>query len=280
MKEVANVLSNVGYQDISLIFSPTKVGSQINIEAASPGSSTLSFMLAEPAFTSYECDEEVCVGLPTKALRCMMKHAEATDTLQISLGDSPYVALIELQSGDGLRLSCFALKLIWRSAAPTATHDMIADFTRNATSYNAVATLPSADLQRICNYLSEFGASVRIAATEESLCFSIVSTARHTEGVGKVTLSKREGARPVVLNVEEAVTAVFDLGTLSKMASVASALFGSVELGLSPGMPLVLQFPLQLEKRVSPQEKSGRLDFFLAPRVPDAPEDGSKDDVD
>jgi len=259
-KEAANVMAAM-YQDVSLTFQKKSLRAQMRMVASSPGSAVMACMMNDAAFTKYECDEQVCLGLQTKALRSVMKLAEPNDSLLIThTSEDPYNARLEILSESGLRSAEFKLKLVWRSEKPTVTDNVAAAFMRGAENRKAIAKFPSAEFLKICNYLSEFGTSLKFNIAEEKITFTLESTARHTEGVGRVTLYPREGSYPVDLSVQETVTAAFDLGVLAKLATAASPLFVSIELGLSPDTPLLLKYPFQ-------DTENGHLSFFLARRM-------------
>merc|ERR1712194_180230 len=72
--------------------------------------------------------------------------------------------------------------------------------------YKVSVRLPSADFQKICRDLKEFGETMQIKATKEGITFSVQGDI----GGGNVMLKPRESEKPeekVSLTVHEPVTA-------------------------------------------------------------------------
>merc|ERR1719439_234118 len=96
--------------------------------------------------------------------------------------------------------------------------------------YKVVARMPSAEFQKICRDLKEFGETMQMKASKEGITFSV-----HGDiGAGNVMLKPREADKPedkVSLTVHESVTATFALRYLVNF-SKAAPLCGQVELGL------------------------------------------------
>merc|ERR1711975_110702 len=101
--------------------------------------------------------------------------------------------------------------------------------------YKVVAKLPSAEFQKICRDLKEFGETMQVQASKEGIRFSVQGDI----GAGNVMLKPRDADKPedkVSLTVHEPVTATFALRYLVTFSKAAS-LSGVVELGLGPDAP-------------------------------------------
>merc|ERR1712241_177800 len=86
--------------------------------------------------------------------------------------------------------------------------------------YKVTAKLPSAEFQRICRDLKEFGETMQVKASKEGITFSVQGDA----GGGNVMLKPREAEKPeerVALTVHEPVTATFALRYLVNFAKAA-----------------------------------------------------------
>merc|ERR1712107_843925 len=121
--------------------------------------------------------------------------------------------------------------------------------------YKVVAKLPSAEFQKICRDLREFGETMQLSATKEGLKFSVSGDV----GSGNVMLRPREAEKPedkVTLTVQEPVTATFALRYLVNFGK-AAPLCGVVELGLGPDAPLLVRYNLE-------NAGNGHLQFYLA----------------
>merc|ERR1712203_442141 len=124
--------------------------------------------------------------------------------------------------------------------------------------YKVVAKLPSAEFQKICRDLKEFGETMQVSASKEGIRFSVQGDV----GAGNVMLKPREADKPeekVALTVHEPVTATFALRYLVNFAK-AAPLCGSVELGLGPDAPLLVKYELE-------SSDNGHLQFYLAPKI-------------
>merc|ERR1711953_435060 len=140
-----------------------------------------------------------------------------------------------------------SLKLKWLNDADTVTfqcesgeEDRIADFQLKLMQiesehmeipeqqYKVIAKLPSAEFQKICRDLKEFGETMQMKANKEGITFSVQGDV----GAGNVMLKPREAKKPeekVTLTVPEPVTATFALRYLVNFAK-AAPLCGTVEL--------------------------------------------------
>merc|ERR1711988_869127 len=116
--------------------------------------------------------------------------------------------------------------------------------------------MPSAEFQKICRDLKEFGETMQIKASKEGIKFSVAGDV----GNGNVMLKPRDAEKPedkVSLTVHEPVTATFALRYLVNFAK-AAPLCGQVELGLGPDAPLSVKYDV---------EGNGHVQFYLAPKI-------------
>merc|ERR1711881_379056 len=124
--------------------------------------------------------------------------------------------------------------------------------------YKVIARLPSAEFQKVCRDLKEFGETMQMSASKEGIKFSVQGDV----GTGNVMLKPREGEKPeekVTLTVHEPVTATFALRYLVIFAK-AAPLSSSVELGLGPDSPLSVKYELE-------NSDNGYMQFYLAPKI-------------
>merc|ERR1711879_848155 len=124
--------------------------------------------------------------------------------------------------------------------------------------YKVTARLPSAEFQRICRDLREFGETLHVKASKEGITFSVQGDI----GAGNVMLKPRESEKAeerVSLTVHEPVTATFALRYVVHF-SKAAPLCGSVELGLAADAPLLVKYELD-------KAENGHMQFYLAPKI-------------
>merc|ERR1712238_474869 len=170
-----------------------------------------------------------------------------------------------------------SLKIQWKGGADTvgfqcesSTDDRIADFDLKLMQiesehmeipeqqYKVTAKLPSAEFQKICRDLKEFGETMQVKASKEGITFSV----QGDSGGGNVMLKPREAEKPedrVSLTVHEPVTAAFALRYLVNF-SKAAPLSGTVELGLGADTPLLVKYDLE-------RNENGFMQFYLAPKI-------------
>merc|ERR1712003_588185 len=124
--------------------------------------------------------------------------------------------------------------------------------------YKVTAKMPSAEFQKICRDLKEFGETMQVKASKDGITFSVQGDL----GAGNVMLKPRESDKPeekVALKVDEPVTATFALRYLVNF-SKAAPLCGAVELGLGPDAPLLVKYDLE-------NTENGHMQFYLAPKI-------------
>merc|ERR1711904_302003 len=103
----------------------------------------------------------------------------------------------QCESGEDDRIADFDLKLMQIESEHMEIPEQ---------HYKVVVKLPSAEFQKICKDLKEFGETMQISASKEGIKFSVQGDV----GSGNVMLKPREAEKPeekVTLTVHEPVTA-------------------------------------------------------------------------
>jgi len=157
-----------------------------------------------------------------------------------------------MESADGDRIAGFDLNLMQFERER---------FEIPVQHYQATALLPSAEFQRICSDLQEFGETIQVHASKNG----ITSSVHGDDWGGNVLLKTRVAAKVedrVAVFVGEPVTATFALRYLVHFAG-AAPLSGCVELGLSPDAPLLVKYNLETRE-------NGFMKFYLSPKNDDA----------
>jgi len=174
---------------------------------------------------------------------------EANDSLKVRWQSGADNVNFQCEGGDDDRIADFDLKLMQIESEHMEIPEQ---------QYKVVAKLPSAEFQRICRDLKEFGETMHVKASKEGITFSV----KGDVGAGNVMLKPREAEKPedkVTLTVHEPVTATFALRYLVNF-SKAAPLCGSVELGLGPDAPLLVKYDLE-------NAENGYMQFYLAPKI-------------
>merc|ERR1712196_423226 len=209
----------------------------------------VSLLLRESAFSDFKCDRPASLGMNVDSLGKILKMCGPNDSLKLRFATDADVVSFQCESGEDDRIADFELKLMQIESEHMEIPEQ---------HYKVVAKLPSAEFQKICRDLKEFGETMQVSASKEGIKFSVQGDV----GSGNVMLKPREAEKPeekVTLSVHEPVTATFALRYLVTFAK-AAPLSGTVELGLGPDAPLLVKFDLE-------SADNGFLQFYLAPKI-------------
>merc|ERR1712186_303836 len=209
----------------------------------------VSLLLRESAFSEFKCDRPMSLGMNVDSLGKILKMCGPNDSLKVRWQNDADTVSFQCESGDDDRISDFDLKLMQIESEHMEIPEQ---------HYKVVARMPSAEFQKICRDLKEFGETMQVKASKEGITFSVQGDI----GAGNVMLKPREAEKPeerVSLTVHEPVTATFALRYLVTFAK-AAPLCGTVELGLGPDAPLLVKYDLETGD-------NGFMQFYLAPKI-------------
>jgi len=209
----------------------------------------VSLMLREAAFSDFKCDRAVSLGMNIESLSKILRMCGPTDSLKVRADTGADTVSFQCESSAEDRIADFDLKLMEIESEHMEIPEQ---------QYKVVAKLPSAEFQKICRDLKEFGETMQINASKEGIRFSVQGDL----GTGNVMLKPRDSDKPeekVAVTVHEPVVATFALRYLNNFAK-AAPLCGSVELGLGPDAPLMVKYDLD-------SADNGHLQFYLAPKI-------------
>merc|ERR1712207_81792 len=209
----------------------------------------VSLMLRESAFSEFKCDRPTSLGMNVDSLGKIFKMCGPTDSLKLRWQNDADTVSFQCESGEDDRIADFELKLMQIESEHMEIPEQ---------HYKVVARLPSAEFQKICRDLKEFGETMQMKANKEGITFSV----QGDMGAGNVMLKPREADKQeekVTLTVHEPVTATFALRYLVNFAK-AAPLCGAVELGLGPDAPLLVKYDLD-------RSDNGYMQFYLAPKI-------------
>merc|ERR1712241_1089198 len=179
----------------------------------------------------------------------ILKMCGQSDSLKLKWQNEADTVTFQCESGEEDRIAEFQLKLMQIESEHMEIPEQ---------HYKVIAKLPSAEFQKICRDLKEFGETMQVSASKEGIKFSVAGDV----GAGNVMLKPREAEKPedrVTLTVHEPVTATFALRYLVNF-SKAAPLCGTVELGLGPDAPLLVKYDLETGD-------NGFMQFYLAPKI-------------
>jgi len=209
----------------------------------------VSLLLRESAFSEFKCDRPTSLGMNVDSLGKILKMCGHSDALKLKWQNDADTVTFQCESGEEDRIAEFQLKLMQIESEHMEIPEQ---------QYKVIAKLPSAEFQKICRDLKEFGETMQMKANKEGITFSVQGDV----GAGNVMLKPREAEKPeekVTLTVHEPVTATFALRYLVNFAK-AAPLCGTVELGLGPDAPLLVKYNLEATD-------NGHMQFYLAPKI-------------
>ncbi|CAK0822368.1 unnamed protein product [Prorocentrum cordatum] len=209
----------------------------------------VSLLLRESAFAEFKCDRPTSLGMNVDSLGKILKMCGQNDSLKLRAQNDADVVSFQCESGEDDRIADFDLKLMQIESEHMEIPEQ---------HYKVVAKLPSAEFQKICRDLKEFGETMQVKATKEGITFTV----QGDMGAGNVMLKPRAAEKTedaVSLTVHEPVSATFALRYLVNFAK-AAPLCGTVELGLGPDAPLLVRYNLE-------NADNGHLQFYLAPKI-------------
>merc|ERR1711897_81435 len=193
----------------------------------------VSLLLRESAFSDFKCERPTSLGMNVDSLAKILKMCGTSDSLKLRWRAGADIVSFQCENGDDDRIADFELKLMQIESEHMEIPEQ---------HYKVVARLPSAEFQKICRDLKEFGETMQMKADKEGITFSV----QGDMGAGNVMLKPREAEKPeekVTLTVHEPVAATFALRYLVNFAK-AAPLCGTVELGLGPDAPLLVRYDL------------------------------------
>merc|ERR1712032_1056092 len=171
----------------------------------------VSLMFRESAFSEFKCDRPTSLGMNVDSLAKIFKMCGQNDSLKIRWQNDADTVNFQCESSEEDRIADFDLKLMQIESEHMEIPEQ---------QYKVIAKLPSAEFQKICRDLKEFGETMQVSASKEGIKFSVQGDV----GAGNVMLKPREAEKPeekVTLQVHEPVTATFALRYLVNFAKAA-----------------------------------------------------------
>jgi proliferating cell nuclear antigen len=125
------------------------------------------------------------------------------------------------------------------------------------TAYKCSISMPSSEFQRIVRDLQVMGDTCKISCTKEGLKFSATGQI----GTGNILMRQNVASEKeedhVTIDMEEPVELNFALRYLNFFTK-ATPLSPTVILKMSPGLPIVIEYPI---------EQLGHVKYYLAPKM-------------
>lgn len=231
----------------------------VNIEVSNGGLSfqamdlshvaLVSLSLRPDGFQSYQCDQSNHLGVKVPNLHKILKCADSSDIVTLSCENDPQQIHFKFESQRQDKLSEFALNLMMQEDEQLQIP---------STVYSSRISMPSGEFARIVRELSQLAEGVKITTNKKSISFQVNSEVVN----GKMELRENHSDKlgeQIRIDVDESVTGSFSLNFLNSFTK-ATPLSESVNLYISEGTPLVVEYPIG---------DFGSLKYFLAPKLSD-----------
>lgn len=234
----------------------------VNIDCTSAGLSLQSMddahvtlvmlQLKAGGFESYRCDRTIPIGINMSSLSKIIKCGNNEDALTLKADDNGETLSINFRSPKGDKVSEYDLKLMDLDMEHLAVPDSV---------YDVTVRMSSSEFQRIVRDLQNISESVTISAIKDCLKFSAEGEiANGTILVSQNPASASENDKQATqIIMSQPASLGLSLKFLNMFAK-ATSLSDHVMLGLSDGVPMLVEYPI---------EDLGYLRFYLAPKVGD-----------
>jgi len=225
--------------------------------------SLVALFLRSDGFEFYRCDRNMSLGINLTSMSKILKCAANDDSITIKAEDQADSVAFMFESKEQHRISNFSLKLIDIDSEHLGIPDQ---------GYKAVVTMPSAEFQRICREINIIGDTVKISASKDGVKFSVDGEM----GTGSVVLKQSTGiddedgkeSNAVHIRLEKDVTLTFALRYLNFFAK-ATPLSSTVTLKMTPDVPLVVEYKIEVPEEEGRVKDMGHIRFYLAPKIED-----------
>lgn len=232
----------------------------VNIDCTSAGLSLQSMddahvtlvmlQLRASGFESYRCDRTIPIGINMSSLSKIIKCGNNEDALTLKANDDGETLSILFESPKGDKVSDYELKLMDLDMEHLAVPD---------SSYDVNVRMTSTEFQRICRDLQNISESVTISAIKDCLKFSSEGEIANGSIVVRQNSAVDNEKVSTQINMVQPASLGLSLKFLNMFAK-ATSLSEHVILGLSDGVPMLVEYPI---------EDLGYLRFYLAPKVGD-----------
>jgi len=214
-------------------------------------------MLREAAFDEFQCEQPITLGVNVESLAKILKMCGANDKVTITAGTDAGKAdrvSFSFEPAADDRISDFEMKTMEIEADALGVPEA---------EYDAVVTMPSAEMKKAITDLKEFGDALQVNTSKDGIKFS----ASGEIGTGNVLLKPRQTGKDEEslsiggVNPSEPIDIRFGMRYLNLFVK-ATPLCKVCSFSLKLGEPFSLKYNLG-------EEGNGFIRFLLAPKVDD-----------
>ena len=210
--------------------------------------SLCALVLRSDGFDHYRCDRPIALGLNLGNMGKILKCSGNDDIVTLKSEDEGDLLTIMFESPNQDRISDFEMKLMDIDAEQLGIPDQ---------EYACNIRMPSAEFQRLIRDLMVLGDTCTIGVTKEGVKFSVSGDIGNGNVMLRQTTSVDKEEEAVVIEMEEPCELTFAMRYLS-MFTKATPLGPTVNLSMSPDVPIVVEYPI---------ETVGHVRYYLAPKL-------------
>eukprot|EP00527_Entomoneis_sp_CCMP2396_P000398 CAMPEP_0198144580 /NCGR_PEP_ID=MMETSP1443-20131203/16640_1 /TAXON_ID=186043 /ORGANISM="Entomoneis sp., Strain CCMP2396" /LENGTH=264 /DNA_ID=CAMNT_0043807991 /DNA_START=60 /DNA_END=854 /DNA_ORIENTATION=+ len=210
--------------------------------------SLVAISLSASAFDRYRCDKPLQLGINTANMSKIFKMMNKTDILILKAEDDGDILTLMFEGEKNETIADFELKLMDIETEQMQIPD---------TPYKCNIKMPAAEFQRIVRDLQVLGDTCTISCTKEGIRFSVSGEIGTGNILTRANAATDKPSEMVVIDMDEPVELNFALRYLNFFTK-ATPLSQSVVLSMSPGVPIVVEYPIS---------EAGFIKFFLAPKI-------------
>ncbi|XP_055350461.1 proliferating cell nuclear antigen-like [Paramacrobiotus metropolitanus] len=212
----------------------------------------VNVLMRSEGFDSYKCSRNISMGISLNSMAKVLKCAGNEDSITISHDSNSNVVSFAFHNLEAERAAEFELKLMNIDTEHLGIPE---------TEYDCIIKLPSLELKRICQDLTQFGDSVNIACAKSEVKFETTGDI----GKGNIRLAARKlskAEQEITIEMENPVSLIFAIKYLNFFTR-ATPLSDTVRLCMSNNHPLCIEYPLP---------SIGYIRYYLAPKLEDTEE--------
>ncbi|CAJ1971561.1 unnamed protein product [Sphenostylis stenocarpa] len=252
LKQVVDAVRDV-VQEANIEFSTTSGFSLLAMDSSFLA--LAAFLLRPDAFQHFRCDRPLTMAVNLNKMATVLRCAATDDIVKLRSDDEPNLLTFIFESPTQHIISEFGMSVM------VVRHDPF--FISEDIVYNATVKMPSSEFSRIIKGLSSIGDTVFISVTQQG----VVKFTTKADFVANITCTGNNiverAEEDTMIEMNEPVSQAFSLRYLNSFTK-ATRLSSTVTIGLSMGMPLMVEYKIA---------EKGYVRFYLAPKIEEEEEE-------
>ena len=207
-----------------------------------------SMILRADGFNKFRCDFQHRMRIKLSEMSEILKCAATNDIITIKAQEQAEMVTFMFESTNQEKMADYEMKLMNLDEEHLSIPE---------TDYAAVIKMPSAELQRVINALSQFSESVVISCTKEDVQFSVAGDISVVNIKVAQTANVNKEEKAVSIEIQRPVSMTLACQYLN-MFTKASYLASQVSLSMSPEVCLVVEYKIG---------DIGHICYYLTPKI-------------